>query len=134
YASLCEWRSRIVLTRIEPSPRRAKFRERHRGGDVVEYDLDGHSYFSLFRRAVDKVGEHFDALFQLDVGHDVGERLAKAGGLVLIRGGESIDRGAPAAFYPLHLRGHAIGAQRTRIVADVAATGAFLQVKSVPLK
>src|SRR5208282_1171506 len=86
-------------------------------GVTSVYDLDGHPYFSLFRLAVDKVGEHFEALLQLDIRHDVGERFAKPRRLVLIGGGEGIDRGAPAAFYPLHLRRHATGAQRARIVA-----------------
>ena len=52
---------------------------------------------------------------------------------VLIRRGKGIDLAAPAAFYPLHLRRHAIRAQRARIVADVTALGAFLDVKFVPL-
>src|SRR5208282_5253809 len=109
-ASLCVCRSRIVLTRNVPSPRRAKFRERHRGRDLLVYDLDGHPYFSLFRRAVDQVGEHFHALVQFDIRHDVWDRLAKSRRLVLIRRREGIDLATPAAFDPLRIRRHAIRA------------------------
>src|SRR5271156_926958 len=133
-ASLWVCRSRIVLTRIESSPRRAKFRERHFGRDVLVYDLDGHPYFSLFWRAVDKVGEHFHALVQFDIRHDVWQRFAKSRRLVLIGRREGVDLAAPAAFDPLRIRRHAIGAQRARIVADVAAVPAFLDVQLVPLQ
>src|SRR5271170_7087520 len=133
-ASLWVCRSRIVLTRNVPSPRRAKFRERHLRRDILVYDLDGHAYFNLIRLAVDNVGEHFHALVQLDVRHDVRERLAKSRRLVLIRRRERIHLAAPAALDPLRIRRHAIRAQRARIIAHVAALAAFLDIKLVPLQ
>src|ERR1700730_13092928 len=103
-ASLWLCRSRIVGTYTTSLPRRAKLEQRHFGRGVLEHGLDGHSYFNLIGLALHKVGQHLDPLIELDVGHDVRQRFAKAWRLVLHGHGEGIDLGPSAAAHPLGAR------------------------------
>src|SRR5215469_3288728 len=124
----------MVLKRRFSSPRRAEFRERHLGRAILVYDLDGHLYFNLFGRAVDKIGEHVLPLVELDIGHHIGQRLAKAGGVVLVGDSEGVDLAAARASNPFGPRREACGALGTRMVAQLAAIAALLDVQLVPLE
>src|ERR1700681_2753498 len=90
-ASLWLCRSRVVATYTTSLPRRAKLEQRHFGRGVLEHGLDGHSYSNLIGLALHKVGQHLEPLVEFDVGHDVGQRFAKASRLVLHGYGEGVD-------------------------------------------
>src|ERR1700684_2258458 len=103
-ASLWLCRSRVVATYTTSLPRRAKLEQRHFGRGVLEHGLDGHSYFNLIGLALHKVGQQLKSLVEFDVGHQVGQRFAKAWRLVLHGRRESVDRTCASASHPLSAR------------------------------
>jgi len=110
------------------SPRRAKFDERCRRGNIVEYSLDGHSYFNLFRRAVDNVAQHLDALVQLNPCHNVRKGFSKARGLILISHGEGINPSFSGRPNPFRVRGQTTRADCAGMKSQVSALATLLHV------
>src|SRR5581483_2805638 len=84
--------------------------------------------------AFHQIGQHFQAFVELDPGHYVREGLAETGRLILIGRGKRVNLAPARASHPFGARRKTIRALGARMVAEVAAISALLDVEFMPLE